>query len=243
MVRKSLVCITLGVLASLAWAGGEPLQCLGPVRALEHEAFLVSPRFSGDGQSLRVKGRGGKGDYLLRLPDASLTPLAPQSTEISLDGQGWQVMGDFRHRVYDGRLEFGEPGRWRVLEAAGVWGPRLSPDGNTLAYNTGLLSRARLWLAEGEDLRGLGAGAHQRWLPDSAGLIFAVPEARPDGRGLAGSRLALWLRDEGTLHWLTSEGSCPMQPALSLDGTTLAWSDWHSGRIFVARLNLRAVQP
>ena len=133
MVRKSLVCITLGVLASLAWAGGEPLQCLGPVRALEHEAFLVSPRFSGDGQSLRVKGRGGKGDYLLRLPDASLTPLAPQSTEISLDGQGWQVMGDFRHRVYDGRLEFGEPGRWRVLEAAGVWGPRLSPDGNTLS--------------------------------------------------------------------------------------------------------------
>ncbi len=112
-----------------------------------------------------------------------------------------------------------------------------------LVYNTGPLSRGRLWLVQGRETRELGLGVHARWLPDSRGLILAVPEVGADGRRLAGSRLALWQLNGRTRRWLTPAGGCPMQPALSPDGRLLVWSDWHSGAVWLARLALEELRP
>ncbi|MBW2701583.1 MAG: PD40 domain-containing protein [Deltaproteobacteria bacterium] len=233
----------LGLWAAVVWAGGGESTNLTELCQISVQPFLVSPVFEADGESLRVRGRGGLGCFRLDLARGDLQTREPQVSGLLLDESGWQRMGDFRYRIYDGRIERWTAKAWKVLVEAGAWGPVLSPDGNRLVFNTEGLLHARLWLAEGGSHRELAHGAQQLWLPDSSALIFSQPSAAEDGRSLAGSRLILWYLQDDVEVVLTQGPGCPMQPALSPDGKRLAWSDWHSGAIYLARLDGMGVRP
>ena len=233
----------LGLWAAVVWAGAGESTMLIELRQISVQPFLVSPVFEADGRSLRVKGRGGLACFSLDLGRGDLQTRAALVSDSLLDESGWRRMGDFRYRIYDGRIECWINKAWRVLVEAGAWGPVLSPDGTRLVFNTEGLLHARLWLAEGGSLRELSHGVHPVWLPDSSCLIFSQPSAAEDGRSLAGSRLILWQLHGDVELALTQGPGCPMQPALSPDGKLLAWSDWHSGAIYLGELDGTEVRP
>ena len=171
------------------------------VRVFRHPRgqWLVSPSWNPDGRTLRVRGRYGRGDYLLRPAAGLLEPLVRQADkqaaalERSSAAPGRRLIVDreglrIYFEPYRGRLLL-ERAERRVLLAADAWAPAPSPAGDKLAWCTGPLSDPELWLSvRGGAPRSLGPGAQPAWLDDGTatgnGCYVEVNPCRRDGTGV-----------------------------------------------------------
>ncbi len=221
--------------------------------------FLVSPRWSPGGERLLLSGRGGVGLYFVHLDTSKIDELDPayhgaarfeaageitKLPEMFDDGLRLLYSNDGIRVSYDeyrGRLIVGERGRSRVL-AENTWGARMSPGGKMVAFCTGHLASAELHvLGLDGSVEYSGPGAQPEWLPDGKRLVFTRPQAAYDGgtaHGIAGADLfMLDLTTHQTLRLTATPMITEMQPAISPSGR-LAFVDWRSGRLFVAKLAL-----
>jgi|GEM_PF-1306133 len=157
--------------------------------------------------------------------------------EFLFDADGRRVL----YEEYRGRIVAWDGDRRVNLAEMDAWGPRVASDGRRVAWCEGHLHAAELVVAA-LDGRVLfrGRGAHPAWLPDGVRLVYAepAPAVGYDGRPFVGSA-DLWLldvRDGGRVRLTDTPESIEMEPAISPQGTRLAWADWHDGSIHVARL-------
>lgn len=130
-----------------------------------------------------------------------------------------------------------------VIVEEGAWGVTVSADGSRIAYSVGHLTDGHLLVHErGAGTRDMGPGVHPSWLPDGRHLVFAVPEAAVDLAGQASLVGAeLFLTDVATgrdVQLTATDGVTEMEPAVSPDGATVAFADWHSGALCWSRLEV-----
>lgn len=145
------------------------------------------------------------------------------------------------YEEYSGRLVAWDGDRRTDLAAVDAWGPRAAPDGRRVAWCEGHLHQSELVVAslDGTVLY-RGRGAHPAWLADGLRLVFTepAPDFEYDGRPLVGFA-DLWLLDVrtgGRARLTDTPEAIEMEPALSPQGTELAWADWRDGTIHTARL-------
>ncbi len=217
--------------------------------------FVVTPRWSPSGERLLVSGRGGVGLSLIdpgRRTIADLEPGFRGLARWSVDGRvvvgsrvgedGFESLFDdgvrrVRFKPYSGRVVAGENGEERVLVEGNAWGVRVSADGRRVAYCLGHLTDAQMNVVSFDGERSFeGAGAQPEWLPDGRRLVYTLPRAG-EGAGLSGADLYLLDLEVGESVRLThGAGRVDMQPAVGPDGQRLAFVDWSSGRMYLARL-------
>ena len=119
------------------------------------------------------------------------------------------------------------------IEASAAWGPAVSPDGTKIAFSKGHLATATLFIVDAVGgSRGSFHGAQPDWFPDGRKLVYAKPGAGGGGGAVTRSDLFVYDVEGGASSPLTATpGIVEMQPAVSPDGRTVAFSDWRSGRI------------
>jgi hypothetical protein len=151
--------------------------------------------------------------------------------------------GDLRvvYEEHRGRLVVLRGDGETVLAAEDAWHARVSSDGRRVAWSVGHLAQAELFVADvGGATRRAGPGVHPAWLPDGARLVYALPEAAGGPRGipeLAGAELYVFDARDGSARPLTATaGATEMQPAVTADGARVAYADWRSGALRLARL-------
>jgi hypothetical protein len=156
--------------------------------------------------------------------------------EFLFDADGRRVL----YEEYSGRIVAWDGDRRTNLVDEDAWGPKVAPDGGRVAWCLGHLHQSDLVVAtlDGTELF-RGRGAHPAWLADGARLVYTepAPDVEYDGRPFVGFA-DLWLLDttSGVRTRLTdTPESIEMEPALSPQGTELAWADWNDGTIHVAR--------
>lgn len=104
-----------------------------------------------------------------------------------------------------------------------VINPALAPDGSAIAFQ---IPGKGMWIvnADGSGLRSLGTGSHPSWLPDSRTIVFTIVE--DNGTAFTASTLMSMDTATGTRATLyTSHGFLPMTPAVSPDGTKVAFEN------------------
>lgn len=158
--------------------------------------------------------------------------------EFLFDADGRRVL----YEEYGGRLVAWDGDRRTNLAEMDAWGPQTAPDGRRVAWCLGHLHQSELVVATlgGTELF-RGRGAHPAWLADGVRLVFAepAPDLEVDGRPFVGFA-DLWLLDlrTGARTRLTdTPEAIEMEPALSPQGSELAWADWSDGTIHVARFD------
>ncbi|MFH2008918.1 MAG: hypothetical protein ABI333_20180 [bacterium] len=167
------------------------------------------------------------------------------------DDRGSLVFRDANKRIYHHPrrgtvtlLRSGEPTR-RIVEH-GAWGVRVSASGRRIAWSTGTLSWAALYV---RDLQAdaavlVGTGAHPAWLPDGR-LLYTVVTAVRRSEGMTHiteADLHVYDASTGEVRAVTrTPGVAELQPAVSPDGRSVAFSDWRDGSIYVAPLGGRAL--
>jgi dipeptidyl aminopeptidase/acylaminoacyl peptidase len=209
--------------------------------------------WSPDGRSVAQAVSQAQSDWLLRDPltgeahhvlDPSFVPRRIPNFDETADGE---VLYDAngRRTVYEeyrGRVVAWENGRRVELEEDGGAGPRVSPDGRRVAWWTGHLVAPLLHVADvGGRVLFEGAGAHAAWLPDGERVVFADPLAGPGqlpgSPRVAGSELRLLDLRTGIVSSLTeTPDATEMEPAVSPDGSRLAFADWETGTIWIGRV-------
>lgn len=101
--------------------------------------------------------------------------------------------------------------------------PALAPDGSAIAFQ---VPGKGMWVinADGTGLRSLGNGSHPDWLPDSRTIVFTIVE--DNGSTFTASTLMSMDTATGTRATLfTANGFLPMTPAVSPDGTKVAFEN------------------
>lgn len=264
-MRKCLLALAIGswIASGIACGVGQtptPPPVLTDVHTVPAQGrFLVTPRWSPSGDRLLLSGWRGVGLTVLDPTTEAMHDLAwhtrtragwdatgaiaPAAARIEGDSEVLHDRDGVRvlHRVRDGRVEAITPGGTSQIAAGGAWGARVSPDGKLVAYCTGHLPSGRLHIVEiGGPLVFEGPGVHAAWLPDQAGVVYAVPEERVSNLGtaeLGGSDLYMTSAPGWTPTRLTATPDVhEMEPAVSPHGDKLAFSDWNSGTLSIARI-------
>lgn len=112
--------------------------------------------------------------------------------------------------------------------------PALSPDGNRIAFQ---VPGQGMWTinADGTSLKSIGAGSHPAWLPDNETVVYTV--VKDNGQTFTASTLLAVNVDNGKSVTLTSRTDMlPMTPAVSLDGTRVAFENAADNAIYVITL-------
>lgn len=165
-------------------------------------------------------------------PAQQLGPPADQVVgEVLFASPGHKVVFDEERGVIT--TEMAGVVRWL---AEGAWGVQVSRQG-WVTWCTGHLTQAMLHLWDPRaGLRDLGPGAQPVWLPDGTGIVFTRAEWGPDGPTPLAADLFLHepARDR-TVQLTTTPDVAEMQPAVSPQGDRLAFADWRSGQVLVAR--------
>lgn len=243
----------------------QPLLPVGQV-ALTHQrsfaakgSFLVTPRWSNAGDALLVSGWRGIGLHrlevatgIVRVIDSSFRGRAgwnaagEVTTDAPVDQTGARVLFDRKdlrvlHIPYDGTISAVTSQGTTELASFGAWGGSVSGDGQLVAYCTGHVPRAQLRVVRTSgELVFEGPGVYPAWLPDRVGLVYSVPEQVITAAGteeLGGAELFV----VGAPSWLpapltSTPGVDEMEPAVSPAGDRIAYSDWKTGTLFVARI-------
>lgn len=239
--------------------GGRGLYLLelgdGEVRELDRRVKAGRRlEFRPDGRALAASVPATEGFLVIDLrqdvtvaPSSERPAFVPPRERLS-DGEGdaevlWRS-GDERvvFEPLRGRLALISGEGERVLAPEGAWSAAVSPDGRRVAYCLGHLIEAQLHLyTRGEGARELGPGAHPSWHPDGRHLVFTVPETDVSGGRpeLVGAELfVVDVESGGDVQLTSTPDESEMEPAVSPRGDLVAFSDWRSGRLTVARLNL-----
>lgn len=209
--------------------------------------MLVSPRWQAEVGLVAADQRGRslrRLDARRAVGEPILPPVAvgPEFGELLYDDGQRQVY----HHSFRGRITAVlASGEERVLVRDGPWGVAVSPDGRRIAFSRGSLREPTLYLyEEGRGAYEVGRGAQPAWFPDSRFLAYAVPGPRLRRGGLtvfASSELHLLDAHRGVATPLTSTPDlAELEPAVSPDGTAIAFADWLGGAVWVAPVKREA---
>lgn len=112
--------------------------------------------------------------------------------------------------------------------------PALSPDGNRIAFQ---VPGQGMWVIniDGSGLRQIGAGSHPAWLNDNATIVYTI--VKDNGQEFTSSTLFALNIDNGTSITLTRSDIMPLTPAVSPDGTKVAFENASDKAIYVITLN------
>jgi len=151
---------------------------------------------------------------------------------------------EWYHHAKNGRVSLKHAdGRVDTMVRSEAWGVRVAPGGARVTYSTGSLEDPTLFVLDLEagETRVIGRGAYPVWMPNGRLLIFASPGERvPFGRETStfdSAELLVYDAVADELELLTETPEvAEMEPALSPDGTRIAFSDWRDGTIYVAAL-------
>ncbi len=144
------------------------------------------------------------------------------------------------HHAYAGTItQVDRHGTEIPVEDRGAWAVAATADGRRVAWSLGTVRDSRLFIYDPDQGRvALGAGTYPAWLPDGRRLIFArlQPDVKAAGPR-SGYRSDLYLYDvqKKTLVQLTDTAHiAEMEPAVSPDGATVAFTDWNTGVAYLA---------
>jgi hypothetical protein len=172
--------------------------------------------------------------------DCPPVPFDPEIGQVLHDG----AYGRWTHHPLRGELQVRPPGGRTVLvDDRAPWSIRVSPDGKRVAYSVGSLPEPTLYLwDETRGRRSLGTGVHPVFHPDGL-LIYSKPDgALSLGKYTTVARAELIAHDlETGASWNLTDTPdlAEMQPALSPDGSRLAFVDWRWGGAYVATFDQR----
>lgn len=150
---------------------------------------------------------------------------------------------------YRGVLKIVKGGEEKTIEGFSVWGVRVSPDGDKIAYCKGPLSQSRLFIYYINTSRAveISTGAHPVWFPDSTQVAFDFPSTSFISSGKDGGfHSSIWiynLESSTAKKITTSSEIVAMQPDISPSGKQMVFSDWRSGRIYIINLKSEAAIP
>lgn len=115
-----------------------------------------------------------------------------------------------------------------------VINPALAPDGSAIAFQ---IPGKGMWLinADGSGLRSLGKGSHAAWLPDSRTIVYTIVE--DNGSQFTTSTLmSMDVRTGFTATVLAGDNILPLTPAVSPDGSKVAFENAKDASIYVVNL-------
>lgn len=209
------------------------------------EAHVIDPEFRGlvtfenGGRSLCL--RPSAGSEVLAFDVKGLkagavgqgcAPPPVDPARVLLEAGGVRIL----HDALYGALTWADGEGETVIEDA-AWSAAAAPDGSFVAYCTGHLTDPALFVYGRDHSRiEIGKGAHPAWLPGGRFLVFARPEADGTGRVVRSELYVFDTRTRLTARLTDTPGIVEMQPAVSPDGGSLAFSDWRSGAVMVAPL-------
>lgn len=115
-----------------------------------------------------------------------------------------------------------------------VINPALSPDGSMIAFQ--IVAKGMFVInADGTNLRSLGAGSHPAWMPDNNTLVYTL--VQDNGNTYTGSTvMTVTLNDNKKEVLLNSSKLIPLNPALTRDGSRMAFENAVDGSIYVVTL-------
>jgi len=260
-MRRCCVELAVGswIAIALSCGAGGSSPALTDVRTVPVKGrFLVTPRWSPTGDRLLLSGWHGIGLHALDLGTGDLQDLDAQHRGAARWDTAGQVVPDnppaesgelvlhdrdglrILYRPYDGAIEALALGKRALLFDGGAWGPRVSPAGEYVAFCTGHLAFGRLRIV---DVSGAplfeGAGVQPAWLPDRAGLVYAVPQPAVSPAGAtelnASELYAIGAPSWTPVRLTDTPDVVEMEPAISPQGDRIAFSDWKTGRLLLAR--------
>jgi hypothetical protein len=157
---------------------------------------------------------------------------------IIFDGPDMKVI----HDLYRGALKILIGGTETTIEAFGSWGATVSPDESMIAYCTGPLGDARIFIYHREKGKiEVGRGVHPSWFPRDPFLVYAVAEAEAAQGQVVRSDLFLYDVEQSQAYRLTrTTDIVEMQPSLSPSGDSLVFADWKSGVLLTAAVEREA---
>lgn len=116
-----------------------------------------------------------------------------------------------------------------------VINPALSPDGSKVAFQ---IPGKGMWLInnDGTGLRSLGTGSHPAWLPDNKTLVYTIVEDNGE-IFTASSLMSVDTATGATATVIARHGFIPMTPAVSPDGSKVAFENAADADIYI--INIR----
>ncbi len=157
---------------------------------------------------------------------------------------------EWYHHAKDGRVSLKHAdGSTETMVRAEAWGVHVAPGGGRVTYSIGSLEDPTLFVLDVDagETRVIGRGAYPVWMPNGRLLIFASPGERapfgPETATFDSAEFLVYDAGADELHLLTETPEvAEMEPAISPDGTRIAFSDWQSGTIYVAELRAGGAQ-
>lgn len=115
-----------------------------------------------------------------------------------------------------------------------VINPALSPDGSMIAFQ--IVGNGMFVInADGSNLRSLGTGSNPSWMPDNNTLVYTI--VRDNGNEYTGSTImTVTLNDMKTEVLMNNDNFIPVRPAVSADGSRVAFENINDQAIYVITL-------
>lgn len=123
-----------------------------------------------------------------------------------------------------------------LLQFAGkvVINPALSPDGKIIAFQ---IPGKGMWTinCDGSNLRSIGTGSHPAWMPDSRNLVYTIVEDN-GAEFTASTLMSIDLVSGRRAVVYSAAGFIPMTPAVSPDGSKVAFENAADAAIYTLNL-------
>lgn len=195
--------------------------------------------WSADSRSINARAKVSENGRILNqlrtytLADRSMRALGPK-VRANAVAASVEATGIYSKMVSDPATAAAEIPALASFAGRTVINPALSPDGSTIAFQ---IPGRGMWTiaADGSNLRSLGQGSHPAWLPDSRTIVYTVVE--DNGQNFTGSTLmSLDTATGARATVLSSRSFIPMTPAVSPDGTKVAFENAADAAIYTINI-------
>lgn len=261
VVLAALVGVSLLAAAAVAGDPGASALALETASPITADGDYMDPAWSPDGASVSVAGPGSRGLSLVRVADGTVTELVgadevvafrhrwldgpprivcpprggKPAREVTPEDGGVRVLADWTEpvRAHRDDIHLRQPGGdLRLTQGEDrFFDPVLSPDGTRVAF-VGVATGIHVLEIAGGELTHLGPGTRPSWTPDGRWILFE--RTRDDGERMTSAQLMVHGIERGETLALTDGSRLDRHPAVSPDGTRVAFV--RDGDLWIADL-------